>query len=416
MEVRRGGAAGSGEAEHEHNRDIIIVGGGICGLATALAFHRKGIEKVVVLEKSEKLRATGAGIITRPNGWRALDQLGVAAKLRQTAVPISNMQVLQYKGERKEFLLGDGEMRCLKRADLMQALADDLPPNTLRFGCTVLGIKVDPSTSYPTVHLDDGTVLHAKVVIGCDGINSEVANFLGMNSTRIFSTCSVRGFTSYPSGHKFENKFVRFSKGDVQLGILPVNRNLVYWFITRRWTSQDSVVSNDPKLIIQSSIKALSGFPEEEVEMVRNGDLDQLFLNQLRYRTPWNLLLRRRFGEGSVTVAGDAMHAMGPFIAQGGAAALEDAVVLARCFAETIGGIGIHDRISHREWRMRIEMAIHKYEKERKMRVVKLSAQTFVIGKIHDSSWLPLKLIWIALMVILFHRPHSHTLYDCGQL
>lgn len=54
-------------------------------------------------------------------------------------------------------------MRCLKRADLMQALADDLPPNTVRFGCTVLGIKVDPSTSYPTVHLDDGTVLHAKV-------------------------------------------------------------------------------------------------------------------------------------------------------------------------------------------------------------------------------------------------------------
>lgn len=150
--------------------------------------------------------------------------------------------------------------------------------------------------------------------------------------------------------------------------------------------------------------------------MVRNGDLDQLFLNQLRYRTPWNLFLRRRFGEGSVTVAGDAMHAMGPFIAQGGSAALEDAVVLARCFAETIGGIGIHDRISHKEWRMRIEMAIHKYEKERKMRVVKLSAQTFVIGKILDSSWLPLKLIWIALMVVLFRHPRSHTLYDCGQL
>ncbi|KAE9448400.1 hypothetical protein C3L33_19702, partial [Rhododendron williamsianum] len=315
----------------------------------------KGIEKVVVLEKSEKLRATGAGIITQANGWRALDQLGVAAKLRQTAVPLPNM---------------DGEMRCLKRADLMQALADDLPPNTVRFGCTVLGIKVDPSTSYPTVHLDDGIVLHAKVVIGCDGINSEVANFLGLNSTRIFSTCATR----------------------------------------------DSVVSNDPKLILQSSIKALSGFPEEEVEMVRNGDLDQLFLNQLRYRTPWNLFLRRRFGEGSVTVAGDAMHAMGPFIAQGGSAALEDAVVLARCFAETIGGIGIHDRISHKEWRMRIEMAIHKYEKERKMRVVKLSAQTFVIGKILDSSWLPLTLIWIALMVVLFRHPRSHTLYDCGQL
>lgn len=54
-------------------------------------------------------------------------------------------------------------MRCLKRADLIQALADDLPPNTIRFGCTVLGINLDPSTYNPTVQLDDGTVLHAKV-------------------------------------------------------------------------------------------------------------------------------------------------------------------------------------------------------------------------------------------------------------
>lgn len=176
------------------------------------------------------------------------------------------------------------------------------------------------------------------------------------------------------------------------------------------------MVSNDSKLIKQSSIETLTGFPQEELEMIRKSDPDHLFLTPLRYRAPWNLLLRRRFGEGSVAVAGDAMHAMGPFIAQGGAASLEDAVVLARCFAEMTSGIGIAGRITSKEWNLRIEMAIDKYVKERKMRVVKLSAETFLIGMILDSSWLPVKLICIALMAILFRHTHSHTLYDCGQL
>ncbi|CAM8929892.1 unnamed protein product [Rhodiola kirilowii] len=65
--------------------DIVIVGGGICGIAVALALQRKGI-KSVVLERSETLRAIGTAIIIQPNGWYALEQLGVAAKLRRTAV------------------------------------------------------------------------------------------------------------------------------------------------------------------------------------------------------------------------------------------------------------------------------------------------------------------------------------------
>ncbi|KAH7834944.1 hypothetical protein Vadar_021184 [Vaccinium darrowii] len=337
--------AGGGVGAENEQTDIIIVGGGICGLATALAFHRKGIENVVVLEKSDKLRATGAGIITQANGWRALDQLGVAAKLRNTAVPISNMV---------------GETRCLRRSDLLQALADDLPLNTNQRFITPFYLLI----------LTRPFILDISVVIGCDGVNSAVANFLGMKTTRLFSTCVVR----------------------------------------------DSMVSNDSKLIKQSSMETLTGFPQEELEMIRKSDPDHLFLTPLRYRAPWNLLLRRRFGEGSVAVAGDAMHAMGPFIAQGGAASLEDAVVLARCFAEMTSGIGIADRITSKEWNLRIEMAIDKYVKEWKMRVVKLSTETFLIGMILDSSWLPVKLICIALMAILFHHTHSHTLYDCGQL
>ncbi|MCI14007.1 zeaxanthin epoxidase chloroplastic-like, partial [Trifolium medium] len=83
----------------------VIVGGGICGLATALALHRKKI-KSLVLEKSE-LRATGAAIIVQANGWHALDQLGVGSTLRQTAIQIQGGKFISISDdEQKEVAFG----------------------------------------------------------------------------------------------------------------------------------------------------------------------------------------------------------------------------------------------------------------------------------------------------------------------
>ncbi|XP_035823664.1 monooxygenase 1-like isoform X1 [Zea mays] len=78
---------------------IVIVGGGICGLATALALHRKGIPSLV-LEKSRSLRADGAGIGVHANGWRALEQLGVAAELRETAQLITVYHDVWQQGDK----------------------------------------------------------------------------------------------------------------------------------------------------------------------------------------------------------------------------------------------------------------------------------------------------------------------------
>ncbi|XP_031255496.1 monooxygenase 1-like [Pistacia vera] len=77
--------------------DIVIVGGGICGLATALALHRKGM-KSVVLEKSEVLRASGGAIAIQPNGWRALDELGVASKLRTNGILLERIHEIYLNG------------------------------------------------------------------------------------------------------------------------------------------------------------------------------------------------------------------------------------------------------------------------------------------------------------------------------
>lgn len=158
-----------------------------------------------------------------------------------------------------------------RRSDLMKTLAEELPPNTVRFGCKVVSIKVDANTSaYSILHLHDGTMLmprvykyfiymlwgrysicrisHIKVdacmqvIIGCDGVNSVVASIVGLNSSRHFSTCAIRGVTHYQTLHPFGTAFYLFDKDGVRLGLLPINHNDVYWFLTRKLTSTGTYI------------------------------------------------------------------------------------------------------------------------------------------------------------------------------
>ncbi|XP_061359378.1 monooxygenase 1-like [Gastrolobium bilobum] len=393
--------------------EIVIVGGGICGLATALALHRKRIRSLV-LEKSEKLRATGAAIIVQANGWRALDQLGVGSTLRQTAIQIQGGKFISLsEAEPKEVPFGvNQEFRCLKRTDLIKAMANSLPMGTIRTRCQVLSIELDPITQYPKLMLSNGSILQAKVVIGCDGVHSSIANMLGLNSTKllVFSICVARGFTNYLNGHQFASEFVVISRGQVQLGRIPMSDKLVYWFVTRLRTSQDSIISKDPVLIRQSLVESMKGFPVDAMYMIRNCKLNLLHLADLKYRPPWNLLLNN-FRKGTVTVAGDAMHATGPFIAQGGSASIEDAVVLARCVSQKM-----HNGKKTRRERYILEEAFDQYVKERRMRILWLSLHSFLVGKKLETQSLIVKSIILAIMAVLFRDPDEHTHYDCGTL
>ncbi|KAK7341057.1 hypothetical protein VNO80_23981 [Phaseolus coccineus] len=399
------------------DEEIVIVGAGICGLATALALHRKRI-KSVVLERSETVRATGAAIIVQANGWHALDQLGIGSTLRETAIPIQRGRFISLnEAEPMEFPFGvNQEFRCLKRTDLVKVMADNLPTGTIRTNCQVLSIDLDPVTKFPHLMLSNGTVIHAKVVIGCDGVNSAIGSMFGLYRTTLslFSTCVARGFTNYPNGHQFASEFVMMSRGQVQLGRLPVTDKLVYWFVTRLRTSRDSTIWKDPVLIRQSLMESMKGFPEGAMDMIKNCNLSFLHLTELKYRPPWELLFNS-FRKGTVTIAGDAMHATGPFVAQGGSASIEDGIVLARCLAQK--KFNNAKKTDETEINIAVaEEAFDQYVKERKMRNFWLSFHSFLVGKKLDTKSSIIRFIIIAIMSTLFRDPDWHSRYHCGNL
>nr|GEV08713.1 aromatic-ring hydroxylase-like protein [Tanacetum cinerariifolium] len=394
------------------DHEVVIIGAGICGLATALALHRKGI-KSVVFERSESLRnVTGAAIGIRQNGWRALDQLGVADILRRLAVPIKRGRLLMLDGGKQQDMPMEGEFRCLRRKDLIDTLFDALPSATVKFGSQLESIKIDPNTTKPLLRFIDGSSVIAKAVIGCDGGKSMVADFLNLKPPKMFPSCGVRGLTNYPNGHFFDHEFARFKKGNNLVGRIPINDNLVYWACGHPFVHKDARIWEDPEVIRRSCLDLLGDYPSEFKEMIEKADVESLSFSRLRYRTPWDLLTGT-FCKGAVIVAGDAMHVMGPFLGQGGSAGLEDAVVLARNMAQ----LGFNRVESGRKITIQgVEEAFNRFVKERRMRVVRLSLQTYLTGMLLGaSSWVK-KVICIVLLSVLFSNSSGHIDYDCGDL
>jgi len=143
--------------------------------------------------------------------------------------------------------------------------------------------------------------------------------------------------------------------------------------------------------------------PSDIIEMLRNSDPETLnVVNNIWYRPPWQVAFGT-FHKGVVTVAGDAMHVMGPFIGQGGASGLEDAVVLARSLSRAAAGD--------------YSVAIKEYVRERRLRVALVSLESFVFGMMLGSAKsLVTKLACIVVLALLGNRSLRHANYDCGRL
>eukprot|EP01018_Ginkgo_biloba_P029760 Gb_17956 [translate_table: standard] len=408
---------GFNEAKFEEFEGIVIAGGGIAGLATALALHRVGL-KSLVLERADGLRATGTALTIWKNAWKALDALGIGDELRQHHLQLQAVQMVSTVVKEYSCEI-DGkrctELRCVKRSALLEAMAAALPPESIRLNSKIVRLQQKPKSKFSsTVELEDGTVIRAKAVIGCDGVNSVVANWLGISPPTFPGRCGIRGYATYPEGHHMEPKFyLHFGKG-VNIGHMPVNEKEVYWFVTWGSNSQDSKTAHDPELIRQETLLQLKDFPETLTEMVQRSGSDTLNMASLRLRWPWRMLFGTRLWKGTVTAAGDAMHPMTPDLGQGGCAALEDAVVLGRCLAEALNRRVERDE----EEAERIEEALNKYVEERRWRWAWLLGTAYFTGFVQQGSWAIVRLFRdkIFLRFRSSEMYFSPTQVDCGGL
>lgn len=366
-------------------QSILIVGGGIAGLTTALGLHRLGIRSLV-LESSDGLRTTGFALTMWTNAWIALDAVGIGDVVREKSVLVQDFEFgclgssltspQQVHG--KDLKLGKFESRCVKRTDLLEILERELPQGTVRYSSKI--VSIEESGNFKLVHLADGSIIRTKALIGCDGVNSIVAKWLGFQSPVSASRSAIRGFVLYPDGHGFEPKFYSYFGGGVRYGFIPCDDKGIYWFFTFSPSLfKYDEKERDPLKMKQFVISRMGNAQKNVLDVLERTELGSISCAPLKFRSPWNIL----FGnivKNNVCVAGDALHPMTPDLGQGGCSAIEDAVVLARCLG------GALSSSTKDEDYMKMAKGLEEYSKERRWRSFSLVSAAYVVGLLQESD------------------------------
>jgi salicylate hydroxylase len=335
-------------------RPILIAGGGIGGIATALCLRARGIP-FGLFEQAESFREVGAGIQLSANVMRLFMKLGLGPALAKVAVMPRGLEVrswqsgmrilwtpLGYEAERHF----DAPYYHAHRADILAVLIEALGNEHVHLGCKVTRVSQDALGA--SLHLEDGSVHTGEIVVGADGIHSAIRDQLfGQGVPRYSGNIAWRG--TMPAN----------AVKDLKLDFLSSNwwgpgRSFVHYYIsaghTHNWigVGRSDVPSRESWSATGAVDEALAdyaGWHPQVLAVIRA--TTKLFRMALYDREPlatWHV--------GRVVLLGDAAHAMLPYHAQGAAQSVEDAYVLAGCIA------AVRDPVT----------AIERYEQLRKER------------------------------------------------
>jgi salicylate hydroxylase len=320
--------------------DVLIIGAGIGGLTAALALQKVGCH-VAVYEKARELGEVGAGVTITPNAGHVLDHLlGREIMQRIGYVPASGaMKHFRTGAVLVDTRRGDGPRRKygadysqMHRADLHSALADAVrrsDAQAIHADRCFVGISETPERV--TARFRDGHTAEAQILIGADGIRSDVRKALwGEEQVAFTGYIAWRGLVPterldpavvIPDSASFVGRGKTFARYKVRQGTL-----LNYVAFSKRDTWAEESWSVHAELAeVQAEFRE---FCPEVQQILAATPPENCFRWGLFDRQPLAAWTR-----GRATLLGDAAHPMTPFLAQGAAMAIEDAMILTRSVA-----------------------------------------------------------------------------------
>jgi salicylate hydroxylase len=373
---------------------VVVAGAGIAGLATAIALARRGVE-VEVFERAARLAEIGAGLQLSPNAVHALDRLGLRAAVSAVAVAPEAVRIASVARGRPiaRVPLGDGAAKrhgapywLVARADLQAVL--------LAAAAAEPGIRLTLSCPVTALHEEAGGVrvatptgeITARAVVGADGVGSAVRAAIG--GTAAVPTGKVAFRATAPLSAAAAIGGVRLSD-DAWIWLSP-RAHLVHYPMHGggrlnlvavaeatpderpnggKPTNGNGANGNggewDHAAAAEAVLVRFAGFPPAMRALLAAGeDWRRWPLSTVDPAGLWR--------RGRTVLIGDAAHAMVPFLAQGAAMAIEDAVVL----ADHLASAGAD----------KTEAALAAFERARRERVRRVCAAAARNGDIYHLS------------------------------
>ncbi|MRH89961.1 NAD(P)-binding protein [Nocardia sp. SYP-A9097] len=333
----------------------LIVGGGIGGLATAIAFSRRGWE-VEVLEKAARITAVGAGLSVWPNAIRALDALGLGDEVRARAVEDGSAGIRDRKGnwlsrtDAAAVRARYGSPIMMHRADLLDILRAAVPESALRTGISVSEVRAD------------GTVTHSQgtstgdVIVGADGIHSVVRRAVCGPVEPRYSGYTAWRVVVTPT-EPLRDAAESWGRGE-RFGYAALKDGRVYCFATA------NTPAGTPSTGLPELRQRFGTWHQPIPALLAAADETAVLHNDI-----YELPALKTYVAGRIALIGDAAHAMTPNLGQGACQALEDAVVLAQVAAE--------------------DPDLTRYDAERRPRTQMIAARSARIGSVGQLASAP---------------------------
>jgi salicylate hydroxylase len=343
------------------SRTILIAGAGIGGLTAAKALADKGF-RVVLYEQSGRPQETGAGIQLSPNATRALTSLRLADKLKPHVVTPQAVSIRQAASghELARIPLGDDiglrygtPYWVAHRADLQAVL--------------LAAVKAHPDIVLKTGIRVEDFVLHAN------GVTLELRQGIHASDERGIAFIAADGLWSRARMQLTGEGPPRFRGRKAWRVMLDAEhvRDEFRQPVIRLWLGKNAHLVHYPvsagRLINVVAIVDDKTKGNDWSTPGRREDILKYFaprhwataardlINEAEQWQTWSLYdrpARRRWGHGAMTLLGDAAHPALPFMAQGAAMAIEDAVTLAQCLAaheaEPVEGLRLYERLRRR--------------------------------------------------------------------
>ncbi|HEY4423425.1 MAG TPA: FAD-dependent monooxygenase [Pyrinomonadaceae bacterium] len=295
---------------------IAIIGGGIGGLTAALALQQSGFQ-AEVFEQAPELLEVGAAIAIWSNATRVLQRLQLAEKILECAGVVEELRWMDQNGfllNRVSIADDKSPALALHRSDLQRTLRQALPQSTIHLGHTLVAHRQQGDKMIAT--FANGNSVESDFLIGADGVHSRVrAQFINDGEPVSRGYTIWRGTSpitpaAIPPGVGME----LYGRGK-RFGIGPVGLGRTGWWAAANADNTDQVTD------------LFADWYAPVMELIAATPPSSILKTGATDRQP-----NKNWGTGRMTLLGDAIHPTTPNLGQGGCQAMEDALVLARCF------------------------------------------------------------------------------------
>ena len=349
---------------------VLVAGGGIGGLAAALALVRQGFS-VKVFEQSPEIGEIGAGIQLGPNAFHAFDALGVGPQARSKAVYTDYMVMHDAIDEQRVGYIPTGEAfrqrfgnpyAVIHRADAHMALYDGVKASDqVSFLTSTRIVRTEQNADSVTVHDQHGNAHHGQALIGADGVKSVV------REQYVGDPAKVTGHVVY--------------RAVVEKNEFPVD---LQWNAASIWVGPNCHLVHYP-LRVGEQYNVVVTFHSRQTEEwgVTDGSREEVLsyfqgicpkarqlLDLPKSWRRWATADRDPIGQwsyGRVTLLGDAAHPTTQYMAQGGCMAMEDAVTLGEAL-----------RVTNKDW----VSAFDLYQRSRVARTARIVLSAREMGRL----------------------------------